>query len=276
MGAQRLEKSLAKGYQDVDRTADPKAFVKLMDDIRKLNDARAGKERSFGLLALRKGNRALDAGCGPGDDARALAKIVGPRGRVVGIDVSQTMIDEARKRVDNEGLAVEFLRGDVKGMDFPDGLFDAARTERMLVHMTDPDRALAEMVRVAKSGGRIVATEPDMETWVVQHPDRALTRRIMNFVADEFANGWAGRRLHGLFVDAGLEDIIVLADNVLMTDPAIGKVVMNLDSHAERCREAAVITADEAEAWLGTLDDVARAGHFLGCVTMFTAAGRKR
>ncbi len=275
MATQRLEKSLAKGYQNVDRTADPKTFVKLMDDIRRLNDARAGKERSLKLLALRKGNRALDAGCGPGDDARALAKLVGPHGRVVGIDTSETMIDEARKRSENEGLPVEFLVADARKTDFPDDSFDGARTERMLVHMTEPDDAVAELVRVTRPGGRVVATEPDMETWIVHHPDHALTRRIMNFVTDDFANGWAGRQLHGLFTGAGLTDVIVLADNILMTDPAVGKVVMNLDNHVERCREAGVITKEEADGWLAGYEDTANTSRFLGCVTMFTAMGRK-
>lgn len=59
-----------------------------------------------------------------------------------------------------------------------------------------------------RSGGRVVSANQDTETWVVDHPDRSLTRRLVQFYADQrFADGWTGRRLRSLFLHAGLIDV---------------------------------------------------------------------
>jgi ubiquinone/menaquinone biosynthesis C-methylase UbiE len=67
----------------------------------------------FAELGPRPGLRALDLGCGTGEDARALAGLVIPDGQVVGVDTSATMIAEARTRSAGSGLAVAFERADL-------------------------------------------------------------------------------------------------------------------------------------------------------------------
>jgi ubiquinone/menaquinone biosynthesis C-methylase UbiE len=87
--ASRLE------FSRVDESADPQSFVDYLDGVTQATQAY--KRLAFGLLEITEGDVLLDLGCGAGDDARAVARLVGPSGRVVGIDNSQAMIAEARR-----------------------------------------------------------------------------------------------------------------------------------------------------------------------------------
>lgn len=269
------ERLLSTGYQDVDRTADPDAFVRTMDEVRKATGPEAWKARSFTLIGAAEGMALLDAGCGSGDDVRALAALVGSNGRVVGIDSSETMIEEARKRSEGSTLPMEFRVADVHALDFADATFDGCRTDRVFPHVRDPAQALSELVRVLRPGGRLVLTEPDMETWVVSALDRSLTRRIMNVACDSFGHGWIGRELPGLLAACGLRDITIVPDAFILTDHEFATHVMELSSMAERAREDGAITAEERARWLEGIDRIGRADGFFSAITVFTFAVQK-
>jgi ubiquinone/menaquinone biosynthesis C-methylase UbiE len=102
----------ASGFENVDRAADPGALVSYLDAVSAQDAARAYKQQSFGRLGLRKGDSVLDVGCGNGHDLRMLAELVGPAGRVVGVDSSIEMIAQARERT--RGLPVEARIGDAR------------------------------------------------------------------------------------------------------------------------------------------------------------------
>src|SRR5262245_20920210 len=136
------------GFEDVDRTPDPMAQVSYLDAVAALEGARTYKQHSFTLMRLEPGNTALDLGCGTGDDLRSLAALVGPTGRVVGVDVSETMIAQARART--AGMPVDCHVGDAYQLDFAAGTFDASRADRVLQHLERPRDAFAELVRVTR------------------------------------------------------------------------------------------------------------------------------
>jgi ubiquinone/menaquinone biosynthesis C-methylase UbiE len=267
--------ALAGGFPDVDRTADPGAFVRYLDAVGALGGTRAYKRFTYALLAPRPGDRLLDAGCGTGDDARALARLVGPAGRVVGIDRSRTMIAEARRRSVDLGLSAEFRSGDVRRLDLADATFDGCRADRTLQHVDDPRAALAELVRVARPGARLVVSEPDWGTLVVDAPDRALTRAILDAHCDGHRSGWVGRRLYGLFKEAGLAEVAVAPLAAPLTDYALATDLLALEQVPERARAAGAVTAAEAAAWLDSLAAAHRAGRFFGTVTLSVVSGRR-
>jgi len=111
--------------------------------------AQAYKRQSYELLRAQAGHYVLDVGCGPGDDARAIAKIVGHSGQVVGVDNDEKMVAEARKRAAGmAGLSVEFCLCDAHQLAFDDNVFDCCRADRVFQHIEAPRQALAEVVRV--------------------------------------------------------------------------------------------------------------------------------
>lgn len=90
-------------FADVDRATDPGHFVRLLDTFTAIDFIRAYKLRSYELLDVRERDHLLDLGCGNGDDALELARRVGPNGRVVGVDRSETIVPEARRRAEGSG-----------------------------------------------------------------------------------------------------------------------------------------------------------------------------
>ena len=87
----------------------------------------------------------LDVGCGLGDDVFAIAERVGLSGAVVGADMSEAMIEEARRRAP-AGAPVSFHVADARALPFPDGAFDGVRTERLLMHVPEAPRAVGQSV----------------------------------------------------------------------------------------------------------------------------------
>ncbi|MSQ14289.1 MAG: class I SAM-dependent methyltransferase [Dehalococcoidia bacterium] len=235
----------------------------------------ASKRRTYQLLNIQEGHRILDVGCGTGQDVRSLAQLVGSSGRVTGIDSSEAMVSEALKRMEGEALPVEYLSGDAHNLDFPDQAFDGCRAYHVLMHLEDPRKALAEVVRVTRSGGRIVLCEPDLETWMIDAPNRSVTRRILNFRCDGFRSGWVGRQLPALFSEIGITDISIEPVTLEWTDYAWTDQRFGLHTIAERAKEAGVVSADEAAEWLGYLEEAGRTGRFFAAFTMFTVSGHK-
>jgi ubiquinone/menaquinone biosynthesis C-methylase UbiE len=268
------ERDAATGFRDVDQTGDPGFYMRFLQSVSGLERMRQLKRRSYELLQVRPGNHVLDVGCGLGDDVRALAALVGPTGRVVGIDVSAAMITEARKRSEGTDLPVEFAVGDAHHLDFPDGSFDACRTERTLHYVAEPARAVAELVRVTRPGGHVVALEPDHETLVISPGEKATTRRIVQAFADNIPNGWIGRQLLGLFLAAGLVEVVPVPDVILNTQLEVFRQLI-LDAHLETVKQTGLMPAHQVDAWLADLVEAQEHGRFLVSTTVFCVVGRK-
>jgi SAM-dependent methyltransferase len=100
------------------------------------------------------GWRVLEVGAGRGSIARWLAERVGDEGRVVATDIDTSLLEE----LDHPGI--EVLRHDVLADDFPEGSFQLVHCRALLVHLSDPGRALKRMVGWLEPGGVLVAEEP--------------------------------------------------------------------------------------------------------------------
>lgn len=108
--------------------------------------------------AVRPGDAVLDVACGTGTLSAALARQVGPFGRVVGLDLTPTMIRIARRRHRNL-VQIEFVEGNALALPFEDGTFEAATIAFGLRNLADFRAGLAEMRRVVRPGGRVVCLE---------------------------------------------------------------------------------------------------------------------
>jgi ubiquinone/menaquinone biosynthesis C-methylase UbiE len=262
-------------FTDVDRASDPGHLVRFLNTVSALDVIRAYKRRSFDVLGLQPGQVVLDLGCGNGDDVRELAQLVGPTGRVVGVDRSETLIATARERLAEEKLPVEFQVGDAYGLNFPDEMFDGCRADRVFHHIERPEQAMAELVRVARSGARLVTIDPDFETGIVDAPDPALTRMLLNLNCDSYRNGRIGRHMRALFIEAGLVDVVVEPLTVLLEDYALATQILALEGTVTRAQEAGLVDAAAVARWLAALQDASAAGRFFGSLTAFVVAGRK-
>jgi SAM-dependent methyltransferase len=116
----------------------------------------AGTGNPFSLGELRLGERVVDVGCGAGIDSLIAAKKVGPDGRVIGVDMTPSMLEKARLAAHEAGLEnVEFREGYAESLPVDEGWADVLISNGVLNLMPDKDTALQEMCRVLKSGGRL-------------------------------------------------------------------------------------------------------------------------
>ena len=116
---------------------------------------------------IRPGDHILDVGCGVGATSCYLAKEMACT--VIGVDLSERMVEQARERAVNEDLTkqVEFKTASVLALPFEDRQFDIDLCESVLTFVEDKGKAIAEFVRVTKPGGRIGLNE---ETWIASPP----------------------------------------------------------------------------------------------------------
>jgi len=259
-------------FTEVDRTGDPDFFIRFLDQGNAIPDIQKSKPIILEGLNLRPGLHVLDLGCGTGADALDIAQRVGPSGVVTGVDASETMIAEARRRAAGSGLPVAFEVGNATQLRFAKNTFDACRTERMLMHIAEPARAFAEMVRVTKRDGRIAVFDFDWETFVIDSPHRATTRRVVASFSDSMRSGWIGRQLRRMFLDAGMTEVAVACHQVFIRFEFLGLLI---GGHLTHAQQAGTLDPAEVKRWWDDLRDADAAGRFLAGFTAFIVSGKK-
>ena len=141
-------------------------------------DVVAQRGRVIDLLAPAPGEHLLDVGVGPGLLALDLARLVGESGRLVGLDLAPAMVTAATARL--SGLSQAEVRvGDAAKLDLPDGGFDAAVSTQVYEYVADMPRALAELHRVLRPGGRALILDTDWRSLVWHSADPARMDRVL-------------------------------------------------------------------------------------------------
>ena len=131
----------------------------VMNDLMSLGLHRVWKAYTVAAANLREGDQVLDIAAGTGDLTRAFARKVGPRGLVVHTDINEAMLKRGRDRLIDEGVSLPSVLCDAEALPFETGRFDVLSVAFGLRNMTHKDKALAEMNRVLKDGGRLLVLE---------------------------------------------------------------------------------------------------------------------
>jgi demethylmenaquinone methyltransferase / 2-methoxy-6-polyprenyl-1,4-benzoquinol methylase len=151
------EREKAKRVRGVFDSVAPK--YDLMNDLMSLGLHRAWKAYTVLVADLRPGQRVLDIAGGTGDLAQAFAKKVGSEGMVVHTDINASMLRVGRDRLLDAGLVLPTVVCDAEKLPFETESFDRVSVGFGLRNMTHKDRALAEMHRVLKPGGKLLVLE---------------------------------------------------------------------------------------------------------------------
>ncbi|HVH15444.1 MAG TPA: methyltransferase domain-containing protein [Candidatus Angelobacter sp.] len=183
------------------------------------------------FLDVRPGQKIVDVGCGTGDFTRYLARLSNQKAKILGIDSNEKSIRAAANDTKKARLSqsVSYKLGDVYKIPLNDGYADLTCCRTLLMHLTEPFKAVKEMVRVTKTGGSVVALEggkmgvfydPDDEEYskLAERAYEAWVGGIRKLEGKEFK---IGEKLPGIFQKAGLSDVKaeVQADAWLYSDP---------------------------------------------------------
>ena len=131
----------------------------LMNEVMSAGLHRSWKRFAVSISGVDRGDKVLDIAGGSGDLSKLFAQKVGAEGQVILTDINASMLGVGRDRMMDAGLNVPALQCDAEKLPFPDNYFDCVIVAFGLRNMTHKDRALAEMQRVLKVGGRLLVLE---------------------------------------------------------------------------------------------------------------------
>jgi ubiquinone/menaquinone biosynthesis C-methylase UbiE len=265
----------ASDFQDVDKTQAGQQFIQCLKLQQSLDSYHRYKHKTFEEMHLSAGASVLEVGCGTGEDAIALANQVGNRGKVTAVDRSQVMLDQAIATTKSQSLPIDWVLADAQQLPFVDNTFDAARVDRTLQHISNPAKAIAEMVRVVRPGGWVVAVDPDWGTFTVDSEQRSLTRQLLNLWCDNFPSGWIGRELYRYLRQSGLTDLQVNTETIVLTQFELADQVLDLVQTAHKAEVGGIASSSNVQSWLDELRQFDQGQQFFCSFTLFIVSGKK-
>jgi arsenite methyltransferase len=224
-------------------------------------------------LAASAGERILDVGCGPGFYVAELLEEVGHSGSVVGVDSSPQMLAVAARRTEQRPN-VAFHEADATSLPVEDGGFDAVLSVQVIEYVEDADRALAEIHRVLRAGGRVLVWDVDWTTASWHSTDQARMERALRAWDEHLAHPALPRTLAARLRSVGFEDVAaeghVFATTELVPDAYVGAIFPLMEQFvAERSGPA------EGKAWADDQRDLDARGEFFFSCTQFCFTAKR-
>lgn len=169
-------------------------------------DAMAGTGNPFALGPIRPGENVVDAGAGSGTDTLIAAGLVGPSGRVVGVDMTDEMVQRASRAASAAGIDnVEFRQGLLEELPVEDKWADVVISNGVLNLVPDKAAALREMRRVLRPGGRLQAADIVLERAVPEG-----SKSDVSLWTGCIAGGMLPDQLAAVVHEAGFEDVAIV------------------------------------------------------------------
>src|SRR5215469_6545317 len=264
-----MQLSFQQQWSNIDGMADPQTYVASMSQIREAQpDDHFAQLPHF--LDLKPGLQILEVCCGQGRVAQFVAQQVGD-GHVVGIDISASMIEAARHRPGVAELPLTFQQADARQLPFPDHSFDRVYSMFSLQIVPEAERALAEMLRVLRPGGRLYHVDYDFRGMMIDSDIPALTKRIVAHFGEVGTNGPFVFSVPRRLKDLGIHQVHVegyldlIDDEAFAQDPTFDYALTRLVFLEPLLADAqieGILSAAEAGHWLAEQDQRARVGRF--------------
>ncbi len=213
-----------------------------LDQVPEESNLGVGCGNPSALAGIKQGETVVDLGSGAGFDAFIVSRIVGQNGKVIGIDLSDEMLDLARKNaVKSHYTNVEFLKGDIEELPLTNSMANHVISNCVINLSLNKDKVYKEAYRVLKDGGKLSIS------------DIVLERELPHFVKDSLAGHIAcvsgAEKLEDYLQyvkDAGFKNVKVESKSefpleLMLTDPQVMKIAreMNFNLDSEQAKDIA-------------------------------------
>jgi ubiquinone/menaquinone biosynthesis C-methylase UbiE len=223
----------------------------------------------------RTGEHILDVGCGGGFYVRELGLAVGASGRVCGLDLSADQIAAAQAHC-GDLPNVDLKIGDALNLPYADRAFDAVLSVQVIEYIGDAGRAISELARVLKSGGRFINSATNWGSLFWHGADEALTRRVLDAWDRHAPHPNLPATMPRLLSQAGLTAVRQVPTTIVNTafhENSFSYWAARLMTAFATSK--GMVTAAEAEQWLAELDGASRnGGYFFSSVPILTTGVR--
>ncbi len=162
------------------------------------NYLRDAQRKLVSLLDVRAGIHFLDVGCGTGWAVGEVAKLVKDQGLFYGIDLSPRMIEKAKENFGSKENFY-FIQSSSESIPLEDDFFDTLICTNSFHHYLHPDKALSEMYRLLKKGGKLYVLDPTADSWMIK-----LIDKVIRLAEPEHVKMYSTKEFQKLFQEAGL------------------------------------------------------------------------
>ena len=210
------------------------------------------KARLLALLSPMPGSYVLDLGCGAGHDLVALAD---RDATPIGVDFSEHMVRASRQRCDSLGVRALVVRADGHRLPLQSSTVDGCRIERVLQHVDQPVAVLRDVFRVLRPSGRLVAFEPDWDSFVIESDDAALNAFISAAITSHVRQPHMGSDLRPLLQAAGFRSVECVPDRVEWSSFDSLRSGVGVEAILERACKKGVLDSDAVQRWIAEMHD---------------------
>lgn len=237
-------------------------IARSLETVYQTRDAARRREAVLDALQLRSGERVLDIGAGPGFLAVEMAEAVAPNGRILCIDTSEPMLDMARKRCAGKPW-VSLQPGAATDLPVGDSTFDAAMSVQVYEFVPDVMKALSEMYRVLRPGGRGIVVSTDWDAIAWHASDSARMARVLAAFEEHCAHTALPRTLASKLRQAGFivkEQRVIPQFNPIFNANIYSYLLAGMIRSFVPGRQG--VTEEEASAWLEDLRETGERGEY--------------
>jgi arsenite methyltransferase len=228
-------------------------------------DVVAQRARVLELLAPKSNEHLIDIGAGPGLLAFDLARLVGPEGRVVVLDAAPAMVAMAKARLHDLQQAT-CMQGDAVNLEFPDASFDAAVSTQVYEYVADMPRALGELYRVLKPGGRALVLDSDWRSIVWHSSENQRMERMLRCWDDHLKDPHLPAKLGPLLARAGFTvrsvEVVPMLSATWQPVSYAGAITRFIHDFVRNNGPRHGIDPDEIDAWFEDQQSLITRGEF--------------
>jgi arsenite methyltransferase len=246
-----------------------------LEALYQIDDAVLRRELARTELAARPGERILDVGCGPGFFCAELLEEVGEHGWVTGLDASAEMLSLAKRRcAEHENIA--FQQADATCLPVGDAGFDAALCVQVLEYVADCSKALAELYRALRPGGRVLVWDTDWATVSWHSADPSRMQRFLAVWDQHLAHPSLPRTLAPAMRSVGFERVHASAHTFAATAWDAGRFGVSLiELIADFAAGRDDLSDSDAHEWAAEQRALGERGEFFFAYTQFCFTGTR-